>query len=203
MKTAVYNLKNEQIGETELSDSLFSRPWNSDLVHQILVGMAANRRQPVAHTKGRGEVRGGGAKPWRQKGTGRARHGSRRSPIWVGGGVTFGPTKDKKYQVKINKKMARAALWSALSKKVSDGELKVVDSLNADWQKTKQMATVLKYFDINSALLVTAGDNKSIYKVCRNIPKVKCVDAGSLNTEDALKYKGLLIDKRAIKHLNI
>ena len=203
MKTNVYNLNNEVVGEIELPDDIFAREWNPDLVHQILVGMAANRRQPLAHAKGRAEVSGGGAKPWRQKGTGRARHGSRRSPIWVGGGVTFGPTKDKNYQVKINKKMAKAALRSALSKKVSDGELKVVDSLKTDWSKTKQWATALKILDASNVLLVPTSENKLIYRACRNLPKTKCLSANSLNTEDVLKHKNLLIDKEAVKHLNI
>lgn len=201
MKASVYNLNNESVGEIDLPDEIFAQKWNPDLVHQVLVGMAANRRHPWAHTKGRGEVRGGGAKPWRQKGTGRARHGSRRSPLWVGGGVTFGPDKAKNYRVKINKKMARAALRSALSKKMSDGEVKIIDDLKTDWQKTKQWAMALRALSIFNALLVPAGDNKLIYRTCRNLPKIKCLNVASLNTEDVLKYQNLLIDKQAVSEI--
>lgn len=201
MKVKIFNLNNEEVDEMELSDKIFARPWNPDLVHQIIVGMTANRRQPSAHVKERGEVRGGGRKPWRQKGTGRARHGSRRSPLWVGGGVTFGPNKNRSYQVKINKKMAKAALRTALSKKITDNEFKIIDNLKTDWQKTKQWADTLNKINVKSALLIPADDNKSIYRTCRNIPKIKCLNANSLNTEDLLRYKNVLVDKEAIKNI--
>lgn len=201
MKVPVYSINNEQVGEIELTDKVFARPWNPDLVQQVLEVRRANRRQPLAHTKDRGEVRGGGAKPWRQKGTGRARHGSIRSPLWVGGGVTFGPTKEKKYTKKINKKMVKAALYSALAKKLSDGELKIIDNLQTDWEKTKQWYAVLRQMSRDSVLLVPTSENKKIYRACRNIPKVKCLEVKSLNVEDVLKYKNILIDKNAVKYI--
>ncbi len=193
MKTNIYNRQNEVVGEIELPDAIFARPWNPDLVHQILVAMAANRRQPLAHTKGRGEVRGGGKKPWRQKGTGRARHGSIRSPIWKGGGVTFGPTKEKIFAKKIPKKMRKAALYSALSQKLREGELKIIDTLRIEKPKTRELRWLPK-----SALLVPAKDNKSIYRASANLQKVKALAADSLNTEDVLKYKNVLIEKEAV-----
>lgn len=198
MKVKVYNKENKEIGEVELPDAIFDRPWNPDLVHQVLLAKAANKRKPVAHTKTRANVRGGGIKPWRQKGTGRARHGSRRSPLWIGGGVTFGPTKDRIYKKKVNKKMLRAALHSALSKKLSEGELRIIDTLKAETRKTKNVFATLKSLQAMNALLVPAKDNKLIYRACANIPKVKCLEAESLNVTDVLKYKNVLIDKEAI-----
>src|SRR3990167_4153940 len=143
MIAEVYNKENKKVGEVTLSDSVFGKKWNESLVHQVLVSQLANKREPLAHTKGRGEVRGGGRKPWRQKGTGRARHGSTRSPIWAGGGVTFGPTKHKNYSKKINKKMRRGAIFSALSRKFKDGELKFIDALELEVPKTKLLAGLL------------------------------------------------------------
>lgn len=198
MKASVYNVKNEVVGEVDLSEGIFNRSWNPDLVHQVLLAKAANRRKPTAHTKNRAEVRGGGAKPWRQKGTGRARHGSRRSPLWKGGGATFGPTKEKNYEQKINKKMLRAALHSALSKKLADGELKIVNSLSLADHKTKNLYAVLKVMQAFNSLLVPAKENKPIYRACSNLPKAKCLAANSLNVEDVLKYKTVLLDKEAL-----
>src|SRR3989344_8010007 len=137
MKTQVYNLKGEKVGDIELSDKIFARDWNPDLVHQVMLAQAANRRHPWAHTKNRGEVRGGGIKPWKQKHTGRSRQGSIRSPIWKGGGVSHGPVSERDFSKKINKKMLRAAIYSVLSKKLSDGQLKVIDSLELEAPKTK------------------------------------------------------------------
>ena len=129
MKADVYNLKNEVVGTMELPAEVFGTKWNATLVQQVLEAQLANARQPWAHVKDRSEVRGGGKKPWRQKGTGRARHGSTRSPIWVGGGKAHGPRNDKDYSQKVNKKMKRVALFSVLSKKAKDGEVKVFDTL--------------------------------------------------------------------------
>lgn len=193
MKTKIYNKQNEAVGEIEVSDVIFARPWNPDLIHQIVLAIAANRRKPIAHTKTRSEVSGGGKKPWRQKGTGRARHGSTRSPLWVGGGVTFGPRKDRDYSQKINKKMARAALHVALSKKLADGELRIIDDLTILQPKTKELSWVLR-----STLLVPAIENKAIYRASANRPKVKTLDARSLNVEDIIQYKNILIDQKAI-----
>ncbi len=196
MNSKIYNLKNEVVGEITLPEKVFARPWNSDLVHQILQAQIANRRQNLAHTKTRGEVRGGGKKPWRQKGTGRARHGSTRSPLWVHGGVSHGPRNEKIFSKGVNKKMFRAALYAVLSKKLSQGELKVIDSLETSSPKTKDFFVKIKSW--LSALLVPAPTNKLLFRVSRNIPKVKAIDPRSLNIEDILKYKNILIDQKGI-----
>ena len=206
MKTQVYNFPSGQAaGDIDLAENIFSRKWNSDLVHQALVAQQVNRLVAVAHAKGRGEVRGGGKKPWRQKGTGRARHGSIRSPIWKGGGVSHGPVKEKRYDQKINKKMKRAALFGVLSKKLSERDLKIVDSLQLKSFKTKELAAALiKFFGQPknskklSALLVPAADNKLIFRATSNIPKVKSLRISDLNIEDLLKYKNVIIDRDAI-----
>ena len=144
MKADVYNLKNEVVGTVELPSAVFGAKWNATLVQQVLEAQLANARSPWAHAKDRSEVRGGGKKPWRQKGTGRARHGSTRSPIWVGGGKAHGPRNDRDYSQKVNKKMKRVALFSVLSKKAKDGEMKVFDSLMIEAPKTKSVAAALK-----------------------------------------------------------
>jgi large subunit ribosomal protein L4 len=130
MDAKIYNQKGKESGKVTLPDAVFAMQWNADLVHQVAVGMMSNARDPIAHTKTRGEVRGGGKKPWQQKGLGRARHGSSRSPIWVGGGVAHGPRNDKNYTKKINKKMKTAALYSILSKKLKDNEIIFLDTLS-------------------------------------------------------------------------
>jgi len=196
MKLPVYDKTDKQIGEIEVSDAIFARAWNPDLIHQIVVAMAANRRQPLAHTKQRDEVSGGGRKPWRQKGTGRARHGSTRSPLWKGGGATFGPRNDRDYTQKINKKMIKAGLYVALSKKITDGECKIIDTLAIPEARTRELRWVPK-----STLLVPAAGNKDIFRACANIQKVKAVDAHSLNVHDILKFKNLLIDREAITNI--
>lgn len=195
MKTQVYNLKGESVGEIELSDKVFAREWNSDLVHQALLAQAANRRLPWAHAKNRGEVRGGGVKPWKQKHTGRARHGSIRSPIWKGGGVTHGPVKTRNYEQKVNKKMARAAIYSVLSKKLADGHLKIVDSLELETAKTKALFASVKNF--LPALLIAAKENKNIARASNNIPRARSLSGANLNIEDVVKYKNILLDKKA------
>lgn len=204
MQTAVYNLKGEIVGQTELADRIFSYKWNSDLVHQALIAQAANRRKPWAHAKGRGEVSGGGKKPWRQKHTGRSRQGSIRSPIWKGGGVSHGPSKERDFSKKINKKMLRRALYSVLSKRLKLGELRIVDSLEMPSFKTKELLKIFKVFFKNpslkvlNTLLVSDLNNKNLNLASRNIPKSKSAPASSLNVEDVLKYKNILIEKKAV-----
>ncbi|MDP3901799.1 MAG: 50S ribosomal protein L4 [bacterium] len=200
----MYNLKGDVVGKVDLPDGIFGCAWKSDLVHQALQTQLANRRLPWAHAKTRAEVRGGGKKPWRQKGTGRARHGSIRSPLWVGGGVAHGPLKFRNYEKKINKKMLRTAIHSSLAKKLADQELKVVDSLALSSAKTKEAAKSLKTFfknSMGSVLLVPTKDNKIIHRAIRNIPKVKGLVADSLNVREILEYKNILIDKEAIKDI--
>ena len=203
MKAQLYNLKGEVIGDIDLKDEIFGVKWNADVVHQALQAQIANTRKPIAHTKGRGEVRGGGKKPWRQKGTGRARHGSIRSPLWKGGGVTHGPTKDKIFAKKINKKMKRLAIVSALSRKLKDGNVKVVDAFSLQAPKTKELAGALKVFYKGTphALLVPTGGNRTVFRASRNIPNVKSIDARSLNVYDVLRYRDILIEQPAIASL--
>ncbi|TSC89117.1 MAG: large subunit ribosomal protein L4 [Parcubacteria group bacterium Gr01-1014_3] len=199
MKTQLYNLKGESVGEVDLPDAIFATPWNPDLVHQVILAQDANQHHPWAHAKGRGEVRGGGKKPWKQKHTGRARHGSIRSPIWKGGGVSHGPTKERIFTQKVNKKMARVAVHSALSKKLADGEVRIVDSLEMSG-KTKQFFASLKMLlgKNVSSLIVPAAKNLNAARAARNIPKVASLPATSLNVSDVLKHKTVVIDKNAL-----
>jgi large subunit ribosomal protein L4 len=207
MKVDVYNTKNEVTGTTELPDVIFGARWRPALVQQVLVAFRANQRRPWAHAKGRGEVRGGGKKPWRQKGTGRARHGSIRSPLWVGGGKAHGPQKERDYTQKINRKMNRGALFSVLSRKLREQEVKIIECFRVP-PKTKALASVLnavapraatqKPFD---ALLIPSMEEKSMFRAAANLPKVKAVHPASLNVYDAVNYKRLLIDKDAVTEL--
>lgn len=199
MKVDIYNLKKEVVGTVELPDAIFNRPWNGDLVHQILLAQQANRRKPLAHVRMRGEVRGGGKKPWRQKGTGRARHGSIRSPLWHGGGKSHGPRKDKSYAQKVNKKMLRAALHAALSRKLRENELRIVDEFSLGTSKTKDFFLKIKGW--RSALLVPKKEDTLLYRVSRNIPKVKALAPAALNVEDVIRFKNVLIDKEAISQI--
>ncbi len=205
MTVDIFNLKKEKVGKTELPNSVFGLKWNPELIHQVLVAQLANRRQPWAHAKGRGEVRGGGRKPWRQKGTGRARHGSIRSPIWIGGGKAHGPSKERDYSKKINKKMNRLAILGVLSHKLKSEEIKIVDLFNFSPLKTKVASTDLKTFSsLNkksknfNLLLITGPESKLVARATRNLPKCKTLDAGSLNVYDLLNYRNLLIEESAL-----
>ncbi len=205
MKVDVYTQKGTKSGSVEVSDVVFGAKWNADLVHQVVVGMQANARTPVAHTKNRGEVRGGGKKPWKQKGLGRARHGSSRSPIWRGGGVAFGPRNDRVFAKKINRKMRARALFSALSKKYADGEVLFVDSIVFDAPKAKEAQTVLtnlakvKGFETlatkkhNAAYIALPEKDVLAQKSFSNFGNVYLGEARNLNAVDALKYKTIVI----------
>lgn len=205
MKTELYNIKNERIGTVELPDRVFGVKWNPDLVHQALRVQLNNKRDKIAHTKDRSEVRGGGKKPWRQKGTGRARHGSIRSPLWKGGGTTHGPNKKRDYTLKINKKMKQLAIFSVLSRRFKDGEIKAIESLSVPEAKTKFLSQLLNVVLNNKSkaklntLLIPSIENKDIYKAGRNLEKVRALSAKSLNVRDLLKYKNILIDKEALE----
>ncbi|MCR4328310.1 MAG: 50S ribosomal protein L4 [Patescibacteria group bacterium] len=207
MKVAIYNLKNEAVGEVEVPDGMFSERWRPTLVAQVLTAFRANQRRPWAHAKGRGEVRGGGKKPWRQKGTGRARHGSIRSPLWVGGGKSHGPQKERNYEQKINKKMNRVAMFSALSKKLRLDEIKIIDGLHAE-PKTKAFAATLRVLGSVSsratinALLIPNDQEKGIFRAASNLPKVKAIHPSSLNVYDIVNYKQIYIDKDAIAYMS-
>jgi len=214
MTEIIYNQEGKEVGQAELPAEVFDVPMNKDLVHQVVVAQMANARQVLAHTKDRSEVRGGGVKPWRQKGTGRARHGSIRSPIWKGGGVTFGPTKERIFAKKINKKMKRLALLIILSSKARDKEMVLLDKLELAQAKTKQIMEVFNNLktkikkDLTKGTLVVlsacldeskrASDQK-IIRAIKNIPKIKTIRADSLNVLDVLSYRYLLMPQEAIE----
>lgn len=207
MKAPLYNLKNETVGEIELP-KVFSEKWRPALVRQVVLAQLANARESWAHAKGRNEVRGGGRKPWRQKGTGRARHGSIRSPLWRGGGKAHGPINERDYSQKVNKKMRRLALLSALSKKMKDSEVKIFDSLVIEASKTKVMASSLRPIlglrpksKNYNVLLVHDVSNKTIFRAARNLPKAKVLDSRSLNPQDILKYKNIFIEEKAVEDI--
>lgn len=201
MKTIVYNQKGEEVGTINLPKEIFDIPINRDLIHQVTVSQLANRRKIIAHTKNRGEVRGGGKKPWRQKGTGRARHGSIRSPLWRGGGVTFGPRKERVFKKRIPKKMQRKSLCMVLSEKVKNNLLILLDKLKIDKAKTKLMTEVLKNLSVKkgNCLIILPGLDKNIILAARNIPKVKTIQAKDLNSLDLLSSKYLIVLKDSIK----
>ena len=203
MKVPVYNQEGKEVGEALLPKEIFDVKLNSDLVHQVAVAQSANRRIVTAHTKNRGEVSGGGRKPWRQKGTGRARHGSIRSPIWKGGGVVFGPRKDRDYSQKINKKMRRKALFMVLTSKVKEGNLVVIEDLNIETPKTKLIAETLNNLPVkgNSCLIAVPGKNENLLKASRNIEKTRMMAASDLNVLDLLTFKFLLMPKDSIKQI--
>jgi len=204
MKTDVYDNKAKKVGTVDLPDRIFARSWNPDLAYQAVRVQSANRRTPVAHAKDRGEVRGGGIKPWRQKGTGRARHGSIRSPIWKGGGVTHGPSNERSFALKLNRKMRQGAIFAILARRLEEGEIKVVDSLGLDEPKTKKLSEILKNFseDKENFLIIPNTGNKNVYVASRNLDKVKSLDPRSLNAYDLLKYKKIIVEKDAIEEMD-
>ncbi len=205
MNAKIYSREGKETGDVTLPESVFGAAWNPSLVHEVVIGMQANARVTTADTKDRSEVRGGGRKPWKQKGTGRARHGSRRSPIWVGGGVSHGPTSEKDYSVKINKKVRTKALASVLSKKFTDNEIFFVDSLALDEPKTKEAKMIItmlaKGFGQetlatkrkNAALVVIADRNLATEKSFRNFGNVQVMQAKDINPVDLLTYKYVIV----------
>ncbi len=201
MKTVVYNQEGKKISQTLLPKEIFDVKMNSDLVHQVAVSQMANRRQVSAHIKTRAEVRGGGRKPWRQKGTGRARAGSIRSPIWRGGGVTFGPTTEKVFKKRIPKKMRRKALFMVLSAKAKENLLLVLNNLKIEKPKTKLMREILDklFLKKGSGLIALAQKDENIIKAARNIPKTETIQAKDLNVLDLLSSKYLVMPKEVIK----
>lgn len=205
MEVKIYNQKGEESGKIKLPESIFNVSWNSNLVHQTAVSLMSNKRRGTAHAKDRSEVSGGGKKPWRQKGTGRARHGSTRSPIWVGGGVTHGPRKEKNYSTKINKKVKSKALYSVLSKKLKEGEILFVDDIKITDPKTKSAKEILNSlskidgFDKlnskkrNTAFLALDGKKESVLKSFRNFGNVGTDESRNLSILPLLQYKYLII----------
>jgi len=200
-KVALYNIQGERIGEVELSDDVFGAEVRPDIMHRAVVNYLANQRLGTASTLTRAEVPGGGRKPWRQKGTGRARHGSIRSPLWRKGGIVFGP-KPRSFKTTMPKKLKRLALKSALSAKTRDNELILLDSLTMEAPKTKQMVTILANLKANKkSLIVMADKNDNVVKSARNIPGVKTAYVNTLNVYDILNHDFLIMTKEAAQRV--
>ena len=196
-KVTVYNMKGSEVGSLELNDAVFGVDVNEHLVHMAVVQQLANNRQGTQKAKTRSEVSGGGRKPWRQKGTGRARQGSTRSPQWTHGGVVFAPT-PRDYTFKLNKKEKRAALKSALTAKVNDQKFIVLDELKLNEIKTKNFQEVLNNLKVEGALVVLNENDQNVVLSARNIPAVKTTQINSLNVFDVLKYQNVIATKAAV-----
>jgi large subunit ribosomal protein L4 len=216
MKASVYDMKGKEVRSIELPENVFGAKRNDSLMHQVVLAMEGNARTNVAHTKGRGEVRGGGKKPWKQKGTGRARHGSSRSPIWRGGGVTHGPLKEKNYKNTVNKKMRARALAVVLSGKMRDGRILFVDQLSFAAPKTKDAKATLSalskikgFSDLaerrrNAALIAVSGRDQNTEKSFSNMGNVELVEARNLNPVSVISYRYLVLanPEEAVKSLS-
>ncbi len=194
---AVYNMEGKEVDKIELNDSIFGVEINEHLVHMAVLQQLANKRQGTQKAKTRSEVRGGGRKPWRQKGTGHARQGSTRSPQWTGGGVVFAPT-PRDYSFKLNKKEKRAALKSALTSRVIENKFVVVDELKLDEIKTKKFVEVLKNLNVEKALVVLNDMDEKVIASAANIPTVKTTQTNELNVFDVLKYDTVVVTKAAV-----
>ena len=194
---AVYNMEGKEVDKIELNDSIFGVEINEHLVHMAVIQQLANNRQGTQKAKTRSEVRGGGRKPWRQKGTGHARQGSTRSPQWTGGGVVFAPT-PRDYSFKLNKKEKRAALKSALTSRVVENKFVVVDELKLDEIKTKKFVEVLKNLNVEKALVVLNDMDEKVIASAANIPTVKTTQTNELNVFDVLKYDTVVVTKAAV-----
>ena len=199
-KVDLLNIEGKKVGDIELAESIFGVEVNTDVMHEVVVNYLANQRQGTGSTKTRSEVTGGGKKPWKQKGTGRARQGSIRAPQWIKGGIALGP-KPRSYKYTLNKKVKRLALKSALSSKVQENEIIVLDSLNFDEIKTKNMAKVLENIKANKALIVLADKNLNVQASARNIPNTKTALVNTINTYDLLKYGTLVLTKDAVEKI--
>lgn len=205
MDAKIYNLEGKEKGNLKLPEDIFGLPWNADLVHQVVVSYMSNKRNAVAHTKDRSEVAGGGKKPWRQKGTGRARHGSIRSPIWRGGGITFGPSKDRNFEMKVNKKMRTKALFTVLSKKLKDGEVFFVDEFKVSEGKAsaaKKALTSLSKTDglktllskkKNSAAIFLGAKDPVLERSLGNFGNIEVEDVRNMNILDVISVKNVII----------
>ena len=194
---SVYNMEGKEVGTMELNDAVFGVEINDHLVHLAVVRQLANNRQGTQKAKTRSEVSGGGRKPWRQKGTGHARQGSTRSPQWTGGGVVFAPV-PRDYSIKMNKKERRLALKSALTSRVQENKLIVLEDLTLDEAKTKAMQTVLNNLNVSKALVVLNEENKNVVLSTRNIPDVVTAYTNTINVFDILKYNTLILTKSAV-----
>ena len=195
----LYDMKASEVGTLELSDALFNAEYNESVIHQAVVTRLSNERQGTKSTLTRSEVRGGGAKPYRQKGTGRARQGSIRSPQWVHGGVVFAP-KPRDFSKKMNYKAKEVALFSALSQKVRDGEVLFIDDIKVAEPKTKEMVAFLKAFGLNkSVLLVMDNSDESVLRSSSNIAQISTLPVDQINTYDVVKYAKIVISKKAVE----
>ena len=199
-KVALYNMEGTKTGDMEVSDAIFAAEVNKSVLHQVVVNYLANQRQGTQSTKTRTEVRGGGIKPWRQKGTGRARQGSIRAPQWTGGGVVFAPT-PRDYSFKMNRKEKRTALKSALTSRVQENKLIVVDELKFDEIKTKKFAEVLKNLNLDKALVVLNENDEKVVMSAKNIPTVKTTQINTINVYDVLKYNTVVLTKAAAESI--
>ena len=197
----LYDMKAKEVGTLELSDALFNAEYNEAVIHQAVVARLANERQGTKSTLTRSEVRGGGAKPWRQKGTGRARQGSIRSPQWIKGGVVFAP-KSRDFSKKMNAKAKAVALFSALSQKIRDDEVIFVENIQVEQAKTKEMVAFLKAFNLEkSVLLVMDNNDESVLRASANLAKVSTIPASQINTYDVVKNAKLVISKQAAQQI--
>jgi large subunit ribosomal protein L4 len=196
-KVSVYNIEGNQVGEIELNDAVFGVEVNENLMHKAVVALLAGKRQGTQSAKTRSEVSGGGKKPWRQKGTGHARQGSTRAPQWTGGGVVFAP-KPRNYEIKLNKKERRLAIKSALTTKVNESKLIVLDSFELDEIKTKKFAAVMENLKVSKALVVLADKNENVVKSAKNVPTVKTAFINTINVYDILKYDTLVLTQDAV-----
>ncbi|MFH1192306.1 MAG: 50S ribosomal protein L4 [bacterium] len=221
MKLNIYNIKAEKVREAELAPNVFEVPVKEEVVRQALIAQMANNRNILAHTKGRANVRGGGKKPWKQKGTGRARHGSIRSPLWIGGGVTFGPTNERNFAVKINKKVKKKALNMALSDKALNGKIVLLDALKLEEARTKKMKEMLNNFKnimddkdgkevengkkgkiqlgVKKILMLYTNKAENLIKASRNIEKLKVIGANNLNIRDLLEYEYVIMEEAGLE----
>jgi large subunit ribosomal protein L4 len=195
---SVYNMEGKEVGTIELSDAVFAADINEHLLHMAVVSQLANKRQGTQKAKTRSEVSGGGRKPWRQKGTGHARQGSTRAPQWKGGGVVFAPS-PRDYSFKLNKKEKRAALLSALTSRVVENKLVVLDELKLDEVKTKKFVEVMNNLKLNKALVVLNDVDSNVVLSARNVPNVKTAQTNEINVYDILKYDTLVVTKEAAK----
>ncbi len=196
----VYNTENKEVGEIQLNDSIFGVEVSVESMHQVVLAQLANKRQGTQSAKTRAEVRGGGIKPWRQKGTGRARQGSIRAPQWIHGGIVFAP-KPRDYRVSVPKSMRRVAMKSALTSKVQENEMIVLESLSFETPKTKEMVKILNAFETKKTLIVVAESNENVYKSTRNIQGVAVIPVNNINVYDILKYENLMITKEAVSKI--
>ncbi|AJA49730.1 50S ribosomal protein L4 [Clostridium pasteurianum DSM 525 = ATCC 6013] len=196
----LFNKEGKKVGDIELSSEVFGTEVNSDALHQVVVALLANKRQGNQSAKTRSEVSGGGIKPWRQKGTGRARQGSIRSPQWIHGGIVFAP-KPRDYRMSVPKSMRRVAMKSALSSKVAENEIIVLEDLEFEVPKTKEVVKLLNAFNSKKALIVVAESNQNVYKSVRNIQGVTVIPANNLNVYDILKYDNFIITKDAVSKI--